>query len=37
MDQDFEKHAARSLAVAMLSAALLLLSLTAALAFMGWN
>jgi hypothetical protein len=34
MDQTFEKHAERSLAVAMLSAALLLLSLSAALTLM---
>jgi hypothetical protein len=34
MEQDFEKHAEISLAVAMLSAALLLLSFTAALALM---
>ena len=32
MDQDFEKHAEQALAVAMLSAALLILSFTAALA-----
>jgi hypothetical protein len=34
MEQDFEKRAERSLAVAMLSTALLLLSFTAALALL---
>jgi hypothetical protein len=34
MEQDFEKHAERSLAVAMMSAALLLLSFTAAFALL---